>query len=89
MSFRGGVLALAGSMGGVRGSTLFRKGQQVASHQSSFSVLHDLPDWSFADGRPAPVTEKQRQWIRSRVREELEHKALQQRVQNGETDTVL
>ena len=42
-----------------------------------------------ADGRPAPVTEKQRQWIRSRVREELEHKALQQRVQNGETDTVL
>ncbi|GAM18743.1 hypothetical protein SAMD00019534_019180 [Acytostelium subglobosum LB1] len=32
--------------------------------------LHDLPDFHFADGRPAPITEKQMKWQRTRENRE-------------------
>jgi len=36
--------------------------QGVGRSGNEDGPLHDLPDWEFADGTPAPTTRKQRTW---------------------------
>ncbi|XP_029943757.1 large ribosomal subunit protein mL52 [Salarias fasciatus] len=40
--------------GGVQGGQKWRKEHGLARTGSEYGPLTDLPDWSFADGRPAP-----------------------------------
>jgi large subunit ribosomal protein L52 len=51
-----------------------RAGQKILLAQgkgrcgNNLGPLHDLPDWEYADGTPAPLTRKEQQWKDDRRR---------------------
>ncbi|XP_073331317.1 large ribosomal subunit protein mL52 [Pagrus major] len=67
---------------GVQGGEQWRKEHGVARSGTEYGPLTDLPDWSFADGRPAPP-------MKGHLRRKQEREVLARRIVmlNNEVDT--
>eukprot|EP01100_Stratorugosa_tubuloviscum_P002209 TRINITY_DN1504_c0_g2_i1.p1 TRINITY_DN1504_c0_g2~~TRINITY_DN1504_c0_g2_i1.p1 ORF type:complete len:137 (-),score=60.81 TRINITY_DN1504_c0_g2_i1:103-513(-) len=46
----------------------YRKSIGLSRSGNEEGPLHDWPDFDFVDGRPSPITPKQRYWLSSRIR---------------------
>ena len=50
----------------LRAGEAWRNEQGRGRSGNEDGVLHDIPDWRFADGREAPLTPNQARWVKSR-----------------------
>lgn len=50
-----------------RAGQSWRISQGLPRSGNELGELHDHSDWSYADGSPAPITPKQKKWMRRRA----------------------
>ncbi|KAK5858692.1 hypothetical protein PBY51_002813 [Eleginops maclovinus] len=58
---------------GVQGGEKWRKEHGISKSGTEYGPLTDLPDWSFADGRPAPL-------LKGQLRRKQEREVLARRI---------